>query len=291
MPKYVIITPVRDEELYISETIRSVLGQSHLPERWVIVDDGSTDKTLQIIEKWTREIGWITVLTTGSEKRNLGSAEIIAFKRGLEVIGDISFDFIVKLDGDVSFGSDYFQNILNLMLSDTGWGITSGTYCEKKGDAWVKIEMPFYHAAGASKILRRECYEAIGGFVSKKGWDTLDEIRAGLKGWKTGHFEDIKFLHLKPEGAAMGNIKTHKFHGEIYYETGGGIIFLLAKAFHRMFSMKPYIIGGAAMIIGYLSPLARRKPRLVDREEAHYYRKMLNKRLLQPLTCLFSARQ
>ena len=289
--KYVIITPVRDEELYVSETISSVLGQSHLPEKWVIVDDGSTDKTIEIINKYTKGLGWVTVLTTGSEKRNLGSAEIIAFRKGFEAVKDISYDFIVKLDGDVSLDPDYFQNIINRMSSDPGWGIASGTYCEKKGGEWVPVKMPFYHAAGASKILRRECYDAIGGFVAKKGWDTLDEIRAGLKGWKTGHFEDIKFHHLKPEGAAMGNLKTHKFHGEIYYETGGGHLFLFVKAVHRMFSMGPFIIGGAAMIIGYLRPLAAGKPRLVDKEEARYYRKMLNRRLFQPLISLFSARQ
>lgn len=288
--RYVIVTPVRDEEHYIAETIQSVLRQSQKPERWIIVDDGSIDKTPEIIDRHTQKINWITVLKTKSLQRNLGSAEIIAFNKGLAVIKDISFDFLVKLDGDVRLEPDYFQQILTRMLLDPQWGIASGVYCENDGEYWVPVKMPSYHAAGASKVVRKKCYEQIGGFVAKKGWDTLDEIRAGLNGWKTGHFEDVQFYHLKREGAAMGNLGTQKFHGQIYYETGGGVLFFIVKAFHRLFFGKPFIIGGFLMIQGYLSLLITRKPRLVSNAEARYYRKMLNMRLFESLTHLLSGK-
>ena len=277
---YVIVTPVKDEAAHIEDMIKSVLAQTKRPDRWIIVDDGSTDKTSEIISSNTKGITWISVLNTKSTFRNLGSAEIIAFNKGLDTVLVDDFDFIVKLDGDVKLNPDYFQEILKRMEHDKSYGIISGVYREMHDGNWVTIKMPSYHAAGASKVVRRECYKAIGGFVPQKGWDTLDEIRAGLHGWKTGHFEDIVFAHLKPEGIAMGKLNTHRFHGEIYYQTGGGFLFLLVKALHRMLFAKPFFIGGMALIFGYLAPLFMEKQRLVNRKEANFYKKMLNKRLL-----------
>ena len=116
-----------------------------------------------------------------------------------------------------------------------------------RGGLGIRSHMPPYHAAGASKVVRRACFEAIGGFVARKGWDTVDEIRAGLRGWKTGHFPDIQFRHLKPEGVSMGALRPIA-STVIYYQTGGGFLFLLVKAAHRMVSPRPYVIGGLAML-------------------------------------------
>lgn len=284
VPDYVVVTPVRDEARHFAHTIKSVLSQSHPPLAWVIVDDGSTDETPQIIRERARDVPWVTALSTGSEQRQLGSAEVLAFNRGLAAIHpDTKFDFVVKLDGDVHLEPDYFERVLSRMAANPSWGIASGVYCEEKGGIWTAVKMPSYHAAGASKVVRRECFEAINGFVARKGWDTIDEIRAGLKGWKTGHFTDIEFQHLKPEGMAMGALRTHRFHGEIYYQTGGGFLFLLAKVAHRMLTAQPMVVGGLAMLVGYVAPLLARKPRLVSDDEARFYRSMLNRRLTSPL--------
>ena len=139
--------------------------------------------------------------------------------------------------------------------------------------------MPPYHAAGASKVVRRACFRQMGGFVPKKGWDTVDEIKAGRAGWRTGHFEDLRFRHLKPEGSAMGSLATHRFHGEIYHATGGGAGFLLAKAAHRALTARPRIVGGLAMLWGYLHSVLTGRERLVDRDEARFYRTLLRQRL------------
>lgn len=280
-PSYVVVTPVKDEDAHIGSMIKSVLAQTKRPDKWVIVDDGSTDQTPEIIAANTAGIAWITVLNTKSTQRNLGSAEVIAFDKGLGTIQIDDFDYIVKLDGDVNLEPNYFQEILARMESEKSYGIASGVYREMHEGNWVTTKMPPYHAAGASKVVRRECFKAIEGFVPKKGWDTLDEIRAGLKGWKTGHFDDIVFTHLKPEGIAMGKLSTHRFHGEIYYQTGGGFLFLVVKAAHRMLFAQPFMIGGVALILGYLVPLITRKPRLVNDEEASFYNKMLNARLFK----------
>ena len=277
---YVVVTPVKDEAAHIGDMIKSVVTQAKRPDRWVIVDDGSTDQTPEIITANTKGMDWITVLNTKSTQRNLGSAEVIAFDKGLDTVQIDDFDYIVKLDGDVKLEPNYFQEILTRMEMDKSFGIVSGVYREIHEGNWVTIKMPSYHAAGASKIVRRECFKAIKGFVPKKGWDTLDEIRAGLNGWKTGHFEDIVFAHLKPEGIAMGKLSTHRFHGEIYYQTGGGVLFLLVKALHRMLFAKPILIGGMVLILGYLEQSIIRKPRLVNDEEARFYMQMLNGRLV-----------
>ncbi|RZU00784.1 glycosyltransferase family 2 protein [Rivibacter subsaxonicus] len=281
MAPYVIVTPVRDEESFIARTVASVLGQTHRPLRWLIVDDGSTDRTAQIVREMMGGVDWIDVVSTGSTRRRLGSAEVEAFSLGLAALDpELDYEFVVKLDGDVELEPDYFERVVGRMQADPRWGIASGVYCEEHQGRWEPVSMPTYHAAGASKVVRRRCFEQIGGFVARKGWDTVDEIRAGLLGWRTGHFDDIRFRHLKPEGAAMGSLSTHRFHGEIYYQTGGGPMFLLAKVAHRACTAKPYLLGGAAMLTGYLVPLVARRQRLVSDAEARYYRSMLNRRLL-----------
>lgn len=289
LPPYIIVTPVRDEARHIGETLRSVLAQTHRPLRWIIVDDGSTDRTPEILREHTNGVPWVTLVSTGSRQRQLGSAEVLAFQRGLAEIGsDPAHEFIVKLDGDLRLPPDYFERLLERMSANPRWGIASGVYCEDKSGSWVPVSMPHYHAAGASKVVRRQCFEQIGGFVARKGWDTVDEIRAGLRGWRTGHFDDILFQHLKPEGMAMGSLRTHRFHGEIYYQTGGGIPFLLVKAAHRMIVMSPPLLGGLAMLWGYLLPWLSRSPRLVSDQEAKFYRAMLNRRLAKPMTKLLA---
>jgi poly-beta-1,6-N-acetyl-D-glucosamine synthase len=286
-PAYVVVTPVRDEARFIGDMVDSVLRQSHLPLLWVIVDDGSSDGTLQIVQERTRGLDWVTVLCTGSSKRQLGSAEVLAFQRGLATIDAATpYDYIVKLDGDLRLPSDYFEHLLRAMQARPRWGIASGVYSEQQGvdaegaDTWQVVSMPSYHAAGASKVVRRPCFEEMGGFVARKGWDTVDEVRAGLRGWHTGHVPDLVFQHLKPEGQAMGPLQTHRFHGEIYYQTGGGWLFLWVKVAHRMWAGRPWLLGGLAMLWGFVMPTVLRRERLVTAEEARFYRDLLNQRLV-----------
>jgi biofilm PGA synthesis N-glycosyltransferase PgaC len=294
LPAYVVVTPVRDEARFIGDTLVSMVEQTHRPLLWVIVDDGSTDRTPEILREHAKNVPWITVVSTGSTQRRLGSAEVLAFQRGFaEIDPDVRYDFIVKLDGDLRLPPTYFERLIARMATHPRWGIASGVYSEQTigtqaSQPWLPVHMPAYHAAGASKVVRRQCFEQIGGFVAKKGWDTVDEIRAGMRGWQTGHFDDIRFLHLKPEGVAMGTLRTHRFHGEIYYQTGGGLLFLLVKAAHRMVRSKPLLLGGLAMLWGYLAPLLSRQQRLVNDDEARFYRALLNRRLTRPVAKLLA---
>lgn len=281
-PKYIIISPVKDEQKYLESTIHSVLNQTVKPLKWIIVDDGSQDETPNILNEYRRQCDWIKVLRLNKEtKRQPGSAVIHAFNKGYELIKDENFDFIVKLDCDLRFGPDYFEKIFLKFEADDNLGIASGVYLENKGKGPLPVEMPDYHAAGASKIIRSQCFGAIGGFTSEKGWDTVDEIKAQSQGWKTGHFKEIFFYHLKNEGSGIGNIRTNKMHGEIYYLTGGSKLFFLLKLAHRIIFGFPFLLGGIMMFIGYLSPFLKGKDLLVNEKEAEFYRKLLNKRIIR----------
>jgi biofilm PGA synthesis N-glycosyltransferase PgaC len=284
-PRYVIVSPVKDEDRYIERTLMSVRRQTLLPALWLIVDDGSRDETPQILERHAREVDWIRIVRlVGQSGRQPGSGVMRAFLAGLEALQHQSYDFIVKLDCDLEFEPDYFDRLIARFEADATLGIASGMYYEQQGNEWMPVVMPSYHAAGASKVIRRQCFEQIGAFIPSRGWDTVDEIRAQVAGWRTAHFRDLKLLHLKPEGSGIGYLRTNVMGGEIYYLTGGGFSFFLLKCLHRMFAGRPPLLAGLAMLYGYLRCLIGRRARLVTADQARHYRHLLNSRLIFALS-------
>jgi glycosyltransferase involved in cell wall biosynthesis len=277
---YVIISPVKDEEKYVELTLRSVTGQTLKPVLWIIVDDGSKDNTPEIVNRYVDAHPFIRLVRHPRKgSRQTGSAVIRAFNFGFESIGDTQYDFVVKLDCDLSFELDYFEKLLWRFVNDERLGIASGVYLEiDKAGVWKEVVMPPYHGAGACKVLRRECFEEIGGFIAAAGWDTVDEIRAMTLGWKTGHFAELQMKHHKSEGSGIGIIKTSVMHGEIYYLTGGDKFFSALKVLHRM-AMKPIALGGLALLWGYLRSILEGKTPLVTKAEAQYYQARLRERL------------
>ena len=282
--KYIIISPVKDEENYIEDTIKSVIGQTIRPYRWIIVDDGSQDKTAYTVNEYREKYEWIELIKIERDReRRPGSAVINAFDRGYKLVENLDFDFVVKLDCDLRLNSDYFEKLLSRFKEEERLGIASGVYLEKKRQNWIPVKMPGYHVCGASKVIRKQCFAEIGGFIPSKGWDTLDEIRAQMLGWKTRHFNELRIYHLKNEGSGRGQLRTNAMHGEIYYLMGGSKAFFAMKVIQRMIFGRPIIIGGAAMVFGYLSSLALGKQLLVTRDEAVFYKSILNRRLLNTI--------
>ena len=282
--QYIVISPVKDEERHVETTIRAVMNQTLRPALWVIVDDGSQDKTPEIVGRYANHLQWIRVLRLDRDtQRNLGWAEIRAFAVGYELLAGEEFDFVVKLDGDVDLPPDYFAHLIAEFHKDEKLGIASGECMERRRSGWYPSSGPPYHAVGASKMVRAQCFKDIGGFALHPGWDTVDEIRAQMRGWRTRHFDKIKFYHLRTEGSAIGSVGTGILHGEVYYWTGGGPLFLLLKFLHRSFTAKPFLLGGLAMLWGYLRLLAAREARLVSDSEARFYRQLLNRRIRQSL--------
>jgi poly-beta-1,6-N-acetyl-D-glucosamine synthase len=273
---YVIVSPVKDEAAYLEKTIQGVIAQTLRPTRWILVDDGSCDASPQIIARYAEEYPWITKLTLSRDReRKPGSAVIAAFMAGCALLKADAFDFIVKLDCDLEIPANYFETLVARFGADPELGIASGIYFENG----KPVKMPTYHAAGCSKMVRARCFEEIGGFIPQRGWDTVDEIRAQSMGWKTCHFADLALGHLKLEGTGIGFRRTNVMLGQIYYSTGGGTLFLLLKCLHRMFSGKPFFLGGVAMLGGYLAAWWKREPKLVSASEAARYRRLLNQRM------------
>ncbi len=277
--KYIVISPVKDEARNIERTLQSMVQQTLKPLVWVVVDDGSSDQTPELVKKYADTNDFVKLLKNERRSaRQTGIAEVLAFNAGLEQVKQLDYDCVVKLDGDLSFEADYFEKLLARFKDNPKLGIASGVYLEEHGNGWKEISMPSYHASGASKVVRIKCWEDIGGFIAMRGWDTVDEIRAMARGWETTHFHELKMKHWKPEGVGMGMLRTCYMHGEIYYRTGGGKRFFVLKVINRLRS-RPFILGGLAMFWGYLRTMLKRRELLVSKEEARCYRALLNRRL------------
>ncbi len=289
-PSYVVITPVRNEEKYVGKTIESMVNQTILPKEWIIVDDGSTDQTPLIIDEAARKHPWIrTVHRPNRGFRKSGGGVIEAFYDGYNALSFHDWEFIVKLDADISFASHYFESLLKRFVDDKRLGIASGIYLEMENDGVSRpVQMPPYHAAGACKVIRRKCFEDINGFVVASGWDTVDEIRAMARGWITRHFLDLPIMHHKPEGSGIGMIRTSVMHGRIYYRTGGGVLFFALKVLRRI-GTKPYMLNAIALLLGHMMALIRRETLLVTEFESRYYRNLLRNRLKRQLRKLLAG--
>ncbi len=295
---YIVISPARDEEAYIERTIASVARQTVRPAKWFIVDDGSHDRTPAIIAAAAERHDWIVPVKTdrstlgrAGRGRKLGSAEIRAFQTGYELAKADTPDFLVKLDTDLDLPDDYFERLLEKFREDERLGIASGIYLELHDGKWQCVKMPDYHTAGASKMIRRRCFDEIGGFPLFPGWDTADEIKAQARSWHTKHFDDIQFLHLRPEGSAKGQLKTHILHGEAYYAYNGGGTFLFLKCLHRLVFGKPPILGAVLLLFGYLRAFVMQRPRLVNNWEAKRYRSLLSARMREKVALRFNLEE
>jgi glycosyltransferase involved in cell wall biosynthesis len=280
--RYVIISPVKDEERYVELTLRSVTSQSVLPVLWIIVDDGSSDRTPEIVAGYAVRFPFIRLVQhRRSGSRRPGPPVIHAFNFGKAALAATDYDVIVKLDCDLSFEPTYFERLLEHFERNDKLGVASGIYLETEdGSAWTPVSMPAYHAFGASKVIRRACFEDINGFVAAAGWDTVDEIRAMARGWETRHFQELPTRHHKREGTGIGPLRTSRMHGEIFYVTGGDPLFFLLKTVHRV-RATPIGLNALAMASGYVGAAMRRKPKLVTATEARCYRRLLRRRLFR----------
>ncbi len=281
--RYLVITPARDEAEYLSQTIDAVAGQTVKPVEWIIVNDGSKDNTGEIAREADRKFRWIRALDrTDRGFRRPGGGVVDTFQVGYDARTVHDFDYIVKLDGDLSFSPDYFERCFEHFQSDQRLGIGGGVvYNVVNGEAQEE-KQPRFHVRGATKIYRRECWEAIGGLVAVTGWDTLDEARANMLGFTTRSFSDLPVTHYRPTGSAQGTWKNAVKNGTANYITGYHPLFMLSKAFLRV-RHKPYGVISLGLLYGFVSAMVRGEERVPDPELIAYVRKQQMKRLtLQP---------
>jgi biofilm PGA synthesis N-glycosyltransferase PgaC len=278
--QYVIISPVRDEGKFIEETIQSVLGQSNRPSEWIIVDDGSTDRTAQIVDRYASEYSWIRALhRTNRGFRKSGGGVVEAFNDGLSVLRRADWDFIVKLDGDLIFAPDYFEKCFEHFRNDPSLGIGGGTiYHVLKGKEKIE-KVPRFHVRGATKIYKRECWEAIGGLWVAPGWDTIDEVKANMLGWRSRSFSDVRLHHQRLTGTAESRWKDCVKIGRAWYVSGYHPIYMASSSVLRMLRT-PYFLGSAGLLYGFISGYLKRIPQVDDPRLICYLREQQVRRLL-----------
>lgn len=277
---YVVITPVRNEERFVEQTIRSMLNQTFPPMEWILVDDGSTDLTPQILQRYALEVPWLRVVTRNDRGfRASGRGVVDAFYDGYRQLRSQDWAFMVKLDGDLVFDNDYFEQCLHRFARNPRLGIAGGTV-ESVGRRGLQREShPVFHVRGATKIYRRRAWEEIGGLAPAPGWDGLDEIKANMRQWETRTFSDLILRQLRTTGSAQGQWSDWLKRGEGCYSIGYHPLFVLARSIFRA-RRRPYLVASAGLLVGYLHALVKRLPRAADAETVAYVRGQQFARLL-----------
>lgn len=284
-PRYIVITPARNEQDNIDHTIRSMAAQTCRPVRWFIVNDGSTDRTAEIIDAAAREHSWIVPVHRPDRGfRQQGGGVVQAFYAGYERIGAEPWDFLVKFDADLSFEPDYFSRCLQKFSEDAKLGIGGGTICQEV-DGRLECESPgdpAFHVRGATKIYRQTCWQAIGGLLQAPGWDTLDELKSNMLGWTTRSFPDVPLKHHRYTGTADGTWKNYVKFGLANYITGYHPLFMALKCLKRTIE-KPYVVGAVGLAWGYCRGWLKHVAQVDDPALIRYIRQQqLNKLLGKP---------
>jgi glycosyltransferase involved in cell wall biosynthesis len=275
--RYVVISPCRDEAQYLRRTLDSVAAQSVPPALWVIVDDGSTDETPAILEKYARGLPYLRVLRRSDRgRRQVGPGVIDAFYAGLERVRLEDFDYVCKLDTDLDLPIRYFELLMQRMESDPRIGTTSGKpwFVHPRSGALVPEICGDEMSAGMTKFYRVECFKEIGGFVRQVMWDGIDCHRARMLGWiaESTDLETIRFIHLRPQGASHKGIWTGRLRaGFGQYFMGTSPIYCLAVVFYRL-PVHPVLIGAVGLFWGYFRSRLKGLPRYDDLEFRRFLR-------------------
>jgi len=280
--KYYIVIPTYNEEAFIALTLQSLITQTVLPKKIVVVNDNSTDKTAEIVLSFAKDNPFITLVNKTSETIHLpGSKVIQAFQKGFETL-DEDYDLIVKIDADLIFPSNYFETIIKHFQSDSTIGMAGGfCYIEKNGD-WVLENLTDKdHIRGALKAYRKETFQQIGGLKPAMGWDTVDELLCKYYNWKVVTDSTLHVKHLKPTGANYNKAARYK-QGEAFYTLGYGFwITAIASVKLAMMKKKPLLF--LDYIKGFWKAKKAKTPLLVTQEQAQFIRNYRLQKMKQKL--------
>lgn len=273
--RYLIISPCRNEAEYMVKTLDSVIAQSLPPALWVIVDDGSTDATPQILADYAAKHDWIRIVPKPDRgHRAVGPGVIEAFYAGLETVEE-ELPYLCKLDLDLDLPPRYFETLIERMEADPRIGTASGKPYIRRGGALVSERRGDEMSVGMTKFFRSHCFRQIGGFVREVMWDAIDCHKARQMGWKAVSWDhpDLNFEHLRPMGSSQSSIYTgRRRHGFGQYFMGSDPLYFLATAVFRGLE-PPYVLGGLAMIQGYLSAWLKGTKQLDDPELRAFIRR------------------
>jgi poly-beta-1,6-N-acetyl-D-glucosamine synthase len=265
LPTYSIVSPVRDEADYLAVTAASLVAQTHRPLRWVIVDDGSTDDTRAIAEKWAAKHPWISVVASEREhERARGAPIVAAFKRGLREL-DARPEVVVKLDGDLFLPAHYFEWVCSVFERDPRAGVVGGTVWMPEDGRWrLDYGKTSHNVHGVAKAYRYDCLDEIGGLRESMGWDGIDEYAARARDWHVHALGELSILHYKPRGSKQRPLKARWEEGRGNAFMGYRWQFMLLRAGYRALVERPRLLGGLSLLTAYFYARLRRLPQVAD---------------------------
>ncbi len=275
-----LITAARDEEEFIELTIRSVLRQSVRPMKWIIVSDGSTDRTDEIVNTYVADNRWMELLRMPDRRDRHYEGKALGFRTGWERVKNLQPDIVGNLDADISFDSDLFGFLLSKFAANPQLGLGGPAFSEQ-GVTYDYRFSSLEHVSGACQLFRRECLEAIGGYLPIKsgGIDVVAGLMARMKGWHTTTFPEKTVIHHRPIGAATDpGLKTKWKRGTLDYMLGRHWLWELFRSLYQM-TRPPVIVGGAAVLAGYVWAMVSGVERAVSRDLIQFQRREQMERL------------
>jgi glycosyltransferase involved in cell wall biosynthesis len=276
--KYALITPARNEEAFVEDTIRSVIAQTVRPEIWVIVSDGSTDRTDEIVRQYTIRHEWMELLRMPEHRDRQFAAKAHCFNAGYARLRELDFDIIGNLDADITFEPDYYEFLLGKFVSMEKLGVVGTPFVEisdQPGKHTYDHQFAnLQHVSGACQLFRRECFEAVGGYVPVKGGaiDWIAVTTARMKGWQTRTFLEKSCIHHRKLGSGNDNPLMVRFrYGQKAYYVGGHPLWECLRGVFQM-RERPFIIGGAYFLAGFGQAFFTRMERPVSTELMAFHR-------------------
>jgi glycosyltransferase involved in cell wall biosynthesis len=263
MNPYVLITAARNEEAYIRKTLQSVVNQTHLPKAWIIVSDGSTDCTDDIVRDFASRYSFIRLLCVDNNTERSFSSKVFALNAGYAKVKNVEFDFVGFLDADISLPDDYYEQLIARFAMNSRLGLAGGAIVEQCEGQWQPRDTDRLIDVSGQMQFRRECYEDVGGFPPLRwgGEDTAANLIARQKGWQVQVFPDLRIRHLRHTGAAAASrFRARLRGGRRDYFMGYHPMFEVAKCIRRVIE-RPYVIGSVLRFCGYMWPcLTRQRP-------------------------------
>jgi len=273
---YFIVTPAKNEEENLPSTIRSIERQTIKPILWVIVDDGSTDSTPQIIESAKKKHEWIHSIHLNESARDLTIHCASVYKIGLDSGikycegNKMEYEYIATVDADINLENTYFENLIKEFEKNPNLGIASGETWSIVGDRVMPAKQRENLPSGGHRLWRKKCFEETGGFLLTHSWDSVLNVKAALRGWKVKRFEEYKAIQRRMTSSAEGLWKGWRIRGESAYYLDFHPLYVVARAIRYLFE-KPYYIG-LAYLVGYVNSYINRKEKSDDEEIRNYYR-------------------
>lgn len=264
---FIIITPARNEAAFIELTIQAMISQACLPLKWIIVSDGSTDGTDDIVKKYLSDHPWMQLVQMPERKERHFAGKVIAFNAGYEKVRNLSYDIIGSLDADISFDPEYFSFLLNKFTQYPELGVAGTPFREGNTQYDYRFSRK-EHVSGACQLFRRKCFEEIGGYIPIKegAIDLTAVVTARMKGWRTETFPEKHCNHHRKMGTAKNHIfKATFISGYGDYRMGVHPLWQISRSIYQM-SRKPYLIGGAILLFGYIWAVIKHAPKPISKE-------------------------